>query len=68
MENVNTWADSFGRWHASVPLSNSRTESAQARRLIKAELSARMGSYDPSTLHVKRERVTNHGTVVYGEV
>lgn len=68
-ENVMTWADAFGVWYASVPLSGSRAkDAAQARKLIRAELEERYApNYDPSTLHVTRDRITNHGTVIYRE-
>lgn len=67
---VQTWADGFGRWHASVPLTNSRQRDAMAaRKAIDAELEERLAPhYDPRALHVTRERVTEHGTAIYGEV
>lgn len=67
------WADGFGRWHASVPLTgNPRQECAAARALIRAELVARHATpADPDgrgiRFSVTRECVTNHGTVIYGE-
>lgn len=66
---VTTWADGFGRWHASVPLSRSRHRDAMtARKAIVAELEERLApNFDPTTVHVTRERVTNHGTVIYQE-
>lgn len=69
MENVTTWADGYGVWHASVPLTDSPMRNAlAARKAIHTELEARYApQYDPSTLHVSRERVTNHGTVIYVE-
>lgn len=69
-QNVTTWADGYGLWHASVPLSGSRTRDAHvARRLIRTELEERYApSYDRHTLHVRREHVTNHGTAIYREV
>lgn len=68
--NPKVWADGYGKWHASVPISGSPQRDAHAaRKLIRAELEERYApNYDPSTLHVTRERVTNHGTVIYGEV
>jgi hypothetical protein len=66
--NVKTWADGFGVWHASVPLSGSASRDAmRARRQIRAELDAR-GVSEHYRLRVTRERVTNHGTAVYREV
>lgn len=67
--NPTTWADGFGVWHASVPLSGSpRRDAMAAREAIRTELEARYApNYDPSTLHVTRERITLHGTVVYRE-
>ena len=66
---VETWADGFGRWHASVPLSSSRhADALVARRAIQAELVERYApNYDPTTLHVTRVSVTNHGTAHYAE-
>lgn len=68
--NPKVWADGFGIWHASVPLSGSRAkDAAAARKLIRAELEARYApNYDPHTLRITRERITSHGTVIYGEV
>jgi len=68
--NVKVWADGFGVWHASVPLDGSpATQAATARRLIRTALEERYApNYDPRTLHVTRERTTNHGTAIYREV
>lgn len=68
--NPNVWADGFGVWHASVPLTGSpHADALHARRLIIAELVQREGpNFDPSRVHVTREAVTNHGTVKYKEV
>lgn len=64
---ITTWADGYGVWHASVPLSGSRHKDAlAARRAILAELRER-GHIDPSAIRVTRERVTNHGTVASRE-
>lgn len=63
--NPTTWADGFGNWHASVPLSDPITEARQARAAIRAEMKAREKGY---RLPVQRERVTGHGTAVYGEL
>lgn len=67
--NPKVWADGFGVWHASVPITGSRQRDAlAARRLIVEALSERYApNYDPRTTHVTRERVTNHGTVIYQE-
>lgn len=66
--NVITWADGYGTWHASVPLTDSPMLDAQsASKAIKEELVAR-GMDSTLTVLVTRERVTNHGTAVYGEV
>lgn len=67
--NPKVWADGFGVWHASVPITDSpRRDAMAARKLIKAELEARYApNYDPRTLHVVKERVTSHGTVIYRE-
>lgn len=68
-ENTNVWADGFGRWHASVPLTDSRRKDAlTARALIREALTEREGpQFDPTRVHVTRERVTEHGTAIYGE-
>ncbi|AIG78447.1 Hypothetical protein AJAP_28040 [Amycolatopsis japonica] len=70
MENVNVWADAFGVWHASVPLSGSRHRDAmRARKLIVDAIAERSGpSFDPSRVRVTRESITGHGTVKYREV
>lgn len=63
---VHTWADSYGTWHASVPLTDDSAE--VARNAIIAELRQRWDA--PNTLTrmtVERERVTDQGTVVYAE-
>ena len=68
--NPNVWADWLGVWHASVLISGSpRMDANAARKLIREQLEERYApNYDPRTLHVTRERVTNHGTVIYREV
>ena len=68
-DNVTTWADGYGRWWASVPLSGSRHRDApRARRAIVAELEARGGPcFDASAVRVERAHVTNHGTAKYRE-
>lgn len=63
--NPNVWADGFGNWHASVPMTDARTQARDARRLIAAELRERGES--TARLRVARERVTGHGTVIYAE-
>lgn len=67
--NPTVWADGFGRWHASVPLSGSRARDAQlARRKIIDEIAYREGrARNRIKVSVTRERVTNHGTAIYGE-
>lgn len=69
MSAVQTWADGFGIWHASVPLSDSRMRDAlTARKAILEEIVSREAPYRSVRLKVTRERVTGHGTVVYREV
>ncbi len=66
---VHTWADGFGIWHASVPLTASPKQDAQkARRAIIAELRERVHELDPRRVQVELERVTAHGTVTYREI
>ena len=63
-----TWADGFGVWHASVPISGSPQRDVMlARKAILAELEQRVRYLDPSRVHVTREHVTNHGTAHYVE-
>lgn len=65
---TNVWADAFGNWHASVPLSGSRAkDAATARRLIMAELVARSAPGSTPVFSITLERITNHGTAIYGE-
>ena len=68
MNKITTWADGFGIWHASVPLSGSRHKDAMtARKAIRDELDAR--DVSPTyALRVTREHITNHGTAHYREV
>lgn len=66
---MTTWADGYGRWHASVPLTYSPKDDARkARRLILAELRERSAAVDPRAVRVEVERVTGHGTIIYREV
>lgn len=65
--NVTTWADGYGNWHASVPLSDPTTETRQARAAIRAELRARDAIGNGYRLKIRRECVTNHGTAIYRE-
>lgn len=68
MENANVWADSFGRWHASVPISDSRNRDAHtARKAIRDALDERGERHPDYPIRLVRENVTNHGTVIYGE-
>lgn len=67
--NPTTWADGFGVWYASVPLTDKpRADAIKARKLIQEALTEREGpKFDPTAVHVTKERVTNHGTVIYKE-
>lgn len=67
---VTTWADGFGVWHASVPLTGSpQRDAAVARKALREELAARESRFfDPKRVGVTREYVTNHGTAIYREV
>lgn len=68
--NPHTWADGFGIWHASVPLSGfPLSDALAARKLIIAELEQREGpNFDPRTVHVTRERLSSvPGHVIYCE-
>lgn len=67
MNKVTTWADGYGVWHVSVPITDNRRKDAMtARRAIREELDAR-GVSPHYHLAVIRERITNHGTVIYRE-
>lgn len=67
--DVHTWADSYGVWHALVPLTGYRARDAHAARTaIIAELTEREGPrFDPSTVHVRRTEVLT-ATAHYTEV
>lgn len=67
---ITTWADGFGIWHASVPLTdNPEADADTARQAIIAELTPREGpGFAPARVQVTREMVTNHGTAKYREV
>ena len=65
--NETTWVDGYGLWHASVPITTPGRQAAAARRAIRAELDARGDRHPDYPLRVTRERVTNHGTVIYRE-
>lgn len=69
--NVNVWADAYGVWYASVPLSGSRGRDAnEARRVIREGMRSAIGTLEPPADHVirvTRVRVTNHGTAIYRE-
>ena len=68
-ESTNTWADGFGRWHATVSLTDCcHCDAHAARKLIVAELVQREApNWDPRTVHVTRTAVTDT-TVTYSEV
>ena len=61
-----TWADGYGRWHATVPVSGHPLRDAnRARRLIIGELSQREGSkFDPRAVHVTRGEFSHQDKVV----
>jgi len=69
VHNVTVWADGFGHWHASVPLTgNPLADANKARTLIIDELAQREGpNFDPKRVHVTRTKITGHGTAVYSE-
>lgn len=69
---VTTWADSFGTWHASVPVSSPGepdTTADRAREAIAAEIQQRDARADLSIMRVAKVRYTEHGagTWVYRE-
>lgn len=60
------WADGFGRWHATVPVSgHPLTDANKARRLIIAALSEREGpKFDPRRVRVSRGEFSHQDAVV----
>lgn len=62
METVRTWADGFGRWHASVTISDTVEPNyadgsaqrirAKARRHIRAEIEARGNGQPIRPVHI----------------
>ena len=55
---ASTWADGYGNWHASVPVSTPARQAREARKLIMGELMSR--GCDPAyftMLRVSRDRV-----------
>ena len=65
MGYITTWADGYGRWYASVPLSVRRDESRSARFAIERELIERGDmslTYRVSVEH--REDATQDGVSV----
>jgi hypothetical protein len=83
-EKIETWADAFGTWHASVPLAPldlimsdpdaaEDQQASMARDAIIAELALRGAApssvtFARAVMTVERERVTSHGTAIYREV
>jgi len=67
---VHVWHDWLGVWYASVTLTGNLIKDARtAREAIHEELTsqapARAWDTHKLVVNVRRERVTNHGTVVY---
>lgn len=68
--NPTVWADGYGVWHASVPITTPARQAYAARILIMAELLERAPRGHTAReirLSVTRAWATNHGTVVYKE-
>lgn len=61
-----TWADGYGRWHATVPTSgNPLRDANKARRLIIAELAQREGpAFEARAVHVTRNDFSHQDKVV----
>lgn len=66
--NPNVWIDFVGRWHASVPISASRNQDAHVARKLIRDAQIEMGVANNRPIRITRERITDHGTVIYGEV
>jgi hypothetical protein len=69
MAEIITWADGYGVWHVSVPVSDDSESAAwDAIFLELAERShpSRM-AFAAKHMTVTSERITNHGTRVYRE-
>ena len=82
LNNVQTWADGYGLWHASVPLDNGVSDyqrwrtarEAIVRAITEREQKtwetleeARKRISATTSVSMTPERVTNHGTVIYRE-
>lgn len=81
-ETVNTWADGFGRWHASIifgePYGPAYLESqvdrirAKARRAIRREIAARQGpgrfSVRVEVWHVDLDSLNRAWSITYREI
>jgi hypothetical protein len=69
MEQIVTWADGYGVWHASVPIDSDSEK--RARDAILDELRIRSHPknmvFAYKYMTVTQERINNHGTVVYRE-
>lgn len=69
MPEITTWADGYGVWHASVPVSDD-SESV-AWDAIFLELAERANetsvTFAAKYMTVTSEHITNHGTRVYRE-
>lgn len=67
--NPKVWADGYGVWHASVPISTPQRQARDARRLIWAELEARgVHANYRQQFRVTRDTPGTPGRVVYKEV
>ena len=70
MESIKTWADGFGTWHASVPITGDDAhDAATAHAAIVNELTQRQGPLpvDYTRMRVVRTELTDFGTAQYKE-
>lgn len=58
------WQDWLGQWHASVSVGRYGTAKARAYRLVQYEME-KLGQ--KRRIKFRTERITAHGTVVFGE-
>lgn len=66
MSDIHTWADGYGLWHASVPMTPDAAK--VAKRAIVAELRQRDAHVSAARVKIRLEHHTLHGTVHYVEI
>lgn len=68
-QNIVTWADGYGVWHASVPVDTDSERRAREAILDELRVRSHPSHMDFAYKHmtVTLDRITNHGTVIYRE-